>query len=180
MMQHTALSSVLALAMTLPASTAYALKFHSYVNDRGETVFSNVPAKCVKDSSLTCMQYHPLFAEPEVKAESTGTTANGDSGQQASSSRRSTGGRSPLPAAVLKLGNAGTGLDLNLLDRVVEMNQLIDTYYPARPDPAAAQQVREQQQEILEVLEMIRKGADTGQQTTINKAIEVLRSNLAE
>ena len=60
------------------------------------------------------------------------------------------------------------------------MNQLIDTYYPARPDPAAAQQVREQQQEILEVLEVIRKGANAGQQTTINKAIEVLRSNLAE
>ena len=67
-----------------------------------------------------------------------------------------------------------------MLDQAVEMNQLLNQYYPGAPDPDTAAQVREQQQDIMDVLQVIRGAADDEDRSSIDRAIDIFRSNLAE
>lgn len=77
-------------------------------------------------------------------------------------------------------GKKGSGLQLDMLERVVEMNKLMNEYYPGKPDPDDASRVREQQDDIMDVLRVIRNSVGGDQKSSIDSAMDILRSNLID
>lgn len=164
------------LTLFLYVSTLQALKFHSYVNEKGETVFSNVPDNCIKDSTLTCLKYHPVFSsapEATLKPES----IPNQSGHRTNSAKNSPSNRDHINDL---FGKKGSGLQLDMLERVLEMNKLMNEYYPGEPDPDDASRVRQQQDEIMDVLRVIRNSVGGDQKPSIDRAMDILRSNLVD
>jgi hypothetical protein len=164
------------LTLILITCTSQAVKFHSYLNEKGETVFSNVPQNCIKNSTLTCLKYHPVFTSaPEAKIKSRNIAhqprQKPNASANASSDRTNVNGL---------FGKQGSGLQLDLLERVVEMNQFLNEYYPAKPDPSDASRVREQQDTIMHVLQVIRNTVSSDEKPSIERAMDILRSNLVD
>lgn len=164
------------LILILCTSTLHAVKFHSYINDKGETVFSNVPQNCIKNSTLTCLKYHPVFSSGTNSTVEPGS----DSSQPVPKAKNPINARSNNSNSNAQSRKSGTGLQLDILDRVVEMNKVINEYFPGQPDPLEANQVRQQQDDILDILQVIRNTASGEEQSSIEKAIDVLRSNLVQ
>ena len=169
------------LFILLAVSNSYALKFHSFVNEKGETVYSNVPQECIRNAVLTCMDRHPAVLDSrksDRRSYGTGTGsarfAGKNSNQQ--SSRRKTSN--------MDVDNQPSGASVTsafgVLQNIVEMNKLMNEYYPAQADPADSAKVRAQQEDILDVLDIIRAASSNEEQGTIDKAIDILRSNLVE
>lgn len=170
------MKSTLLLTLILFTCTLQAVKFHSYVNDKGETVFSNVPQNCIRDSTLTCLKYHPVFtAAPEASIKS-GNIAH-QSTQRSNNSANASSNRANVNGL---FGKQGSGLQLDLLERVVEMNQFLNEYYPGQPDPSDASRVREQQDSIMHVLQVIRNTVSSDEKPSIERAMHLLRSNLVD
>ncbi len=158
---------------------AQAMRLYRYTNEQGETVISNVPPKCIKDARLTCMERHPVaVGQPGVKPAATQKKSRpAKTAAKPGRSSRKTAAKSTQPGQTASRNSQPL---FNMLDQVVEVNKLLDEYYPGAPDPGTAAQVREQQQDIMDVLQVIRGVADDDDQSTIDRAIEVFRSNLAE
>ncbi len=169
----------LGLFFLLYVSTSYAVKFHSYVNDKGETVFSNIPQKCVQGATLTCLDRHPVLSSKGSASHDTkkSATATGLANKESRQSNNRTIDKSHTGAPT----NAGSvNSAFNILDNIVEMNNLMNEYYPASADPEEVAKVRAQQDDILDVLQIIKGASNNEEQGTIEKAIDVLRSNLVQ
>ena len=167
------MKNIIALALLFFVSHSYAVKFHSYVNDKGETVCSNVPADCIENSVLTCLRYHPVMsAQPPAVTPSPQTKSG--------TTKRPIGTDSVFNDFKHTPGNKGNDLQLDILDRIVGINALINQYYPGRPDPSKVKEVRNQQENILQTLHMIRNTANREEKPAIERAIQILRSNLAQ
>jgi hypothetical protein len=167
---------ITAFFLFLYVSNLYAVRFHSYINEKGETVFSNVPKKCIQKSALTCLEYHPVMSTPEKKSnrpelvpENTEFNANHQIYNRA---HKSVNEETPFT----------TSLDssFEILNNIVEMNNLMNQYYPAEPDKAEAARVRQQQEDILDILEIIKGASSAGEKSPIEEAIQILRSNLID
>jgi hypothetical protein len=174
---HNHFKAIIALTLFVYVSTAYAVKFHSYVNEKGETVFSNVPRKCTRNSSLTCLEYHPVFAQepsksaaaPESESRHVTKPSRRAENDQAHSMRRL-----PFPE------NPGIDQQFDILNKIVEMNKIVDEYFPAKSSQETMDKARQQQQDILDALQMIRNVSSEEESPSIEKAIDILRSNLIE
>lgn len=162
------------IALLVYASTSFAVKFHSYTNEQGETVFSNVPQNCIKNSSLTCLEYHPVLSNKATNPER--KTHQDQFGQKANRPTLDKSGNNNL---LEHLGST-EGLQPDILNRIIEVNRLLNEYYPAKPDPGAARKVRQQQEGILDVLQVIRNTAGDTEKPIIDRAIDVLRSRLVQ
>ena len=151
-----------------------AVKFYSYTNDQGETVFSNVPRDCVSDSVMTCMDYHPVTRRslPETRP----TPSPERSKRLPEKSPNASGSRNS-PAFRQQAVNDSL---LGVLENLSDMNAIIDQYFPGNADPVEAAKVRERQEKILEVLEVLKRGAGDDERPTINRAIGILRDNLVD
>ncbi len=168
------LTGCLLLAQLQPAE---AMRFYRYTNEQGETVISNVPPDCVNNARLTCMDRHPVSVgppavstgAPDKKSQST-TSAQSPSVSSRQATQPGTQSKPTGPNAYQPL--------FDMLDQVVERKQLLDEYYTAAPDPDTAAQVRQQQQDIMDILQVIRGTADSDDQSTIDRAIDIFRSNL--
>ena len=120
-----AMAIALGLLYYLPALQALELK--SYVNEQGKTVFSNVPSKCIKDSRLLCMQYHPLIARQQ-SAKDLGNHAEGTQGEdkpRSANGTRSKTAKPDLPGSAVIAGRALKGLK-----GLVEANKIMDQHFP--------------------------------------------------
>lgn len=171
---------IISLMFLLYVSSTYAVKFHSYVNEKGETVFSNIPQKCVQAATLTCLEMHPALSMKPAKTR-TSDRSGLKSGPVA---KRSTGQSRSRTTANAQAGSQSAGTPIssafNILDNIVEMNHLMNEYYPASADPADTAKVRAQQEDILDVLQIIKGASSNKEQGTIEKAINILRSNLVQ
>ncbi len=168
------LTGCLLLTQLQPAE---AMRFYRYTNEQGETVISNVPPNCVNNARLTCMDRHPVSVGPPAAPTKTPekTTRSTTSAQSPSVSSRQAA--QPGTRSKPTENNAYQPL-FDMLDQVVERKQLLDEYYTATPDPDTAAQVRAQQQDIMDILQTIRGSADSEDQSTIDRAIDIFRSNL--
>lgn len=166
---------IIGLILILHATTPYAVKFHSYINEKGETVFSNIPKKCIQKSTLTCLQYHPLMFTGDKKSNTSGKAKSylKQSGQKTKHSEYS------RPE---KIDNSNDSYDtsFDILNNIVEMNNLMNEYYPAESDPVEANKVRQQQEDILDVLQVIKGVSSEGEKSSIDRAINILRNNLID
>jgi hypothetical protein len=169
---------VFLLLLSVYASSAYALKFHSYVNEKGETVYSNVPRNCTRNSSLTCLEYHPVIKQSGNHQ----SIANHDSGNagKINQAKKQQKHQRQSPGNPYLTDTPSIDQQFDLLNNIVEMNKLMDEYFPAPPDPQQSRQVRQQQQDILNVLQSIKNLSSEEESPSIEKAINILRSNLVE
>ena len=174
-----ALKTLLALIVLLPVTTSHAVKFHSYINEKGETVFSNVPEECINNSALTCLEYHPVMSTGSIGPDSSVNPKNGQN-QSGQPPDRSDNIRSGSSNFSDEPNTVDSGLQLDSLERIIEMNNLINEYYPAKPNPDDANKVQQQQHQILNVLDVIRNTAGEEEKPSIERAIELLRSNLVD
>ena len=168
------MKSILVLAFLFPASVSYALKFNSYINEHGETVFSNLPEECVQNAALTCLQYHPVMSPEFQTGAATGPERKSANRQTSKSNLRAAGKSSAADSPQ----STQSSMQMEILDRVVESNRLMNQLYPAQPDPAQAREVRQQQEKILDVLDIINNAASGEEKNTIERAMDVLRSNM--
>lgn len=174
-----ALKAFIALTLLLLAPASYAVKFHSYINEQGETVFSNVPRKCIKNSTLTCLEYHPAMSGGSPEKRSSGSQ-NSTKNQPVTKAGRPLNSTTNGTSNIQQPRQKAIEQKLDILDSIVEMNDIINEYYPGKPDPAEASRVRQQQEDILDVLQVIKSSADSEEKTSIEKAMDILRSNLVE
>jgi len=117
------------LGLLFYLSSSHALELKSYVNERGETVFTNVPSACIKNSRLACMQYHPLMAkkQPPADARPNAAKANTAKNTAQSSTRPTDNGAKPDISKSALLGlRAAQGLK-----QLVEANKILDQHFPA-------------------------------------------------
>ena len=169
------MKKILFLLLVCQTGLAGAVEFQRYTNSDGVTVYSNVPANCIRDSVLTCLQYHPV-----ISAEKPAATSHSSAKPPVAKSRPRTGRPAATTARRSEPATRDTRLQLGVLEQIAEMNAIINQYYPGLPDPADAQKAREQQENILEVLQVIQKAASGEERSTIDRAIDILRSNLIE
>jgi hypothetical protein len=162
--EFTATAVMLLILICLPFS-AQALRFQSYTNEKGETVFSNLPAKCIEKGRLTCLQHHPLSAKPKRA-----TTPQKQSTRNTRPMTTTT--RAPISPEV----NSEADL-FDMLDEVVEIKQLLDKYYPAAADPETERSVKEQQQQIMNTLKLIRNVANQQELPSIERAIDIFQTH---
>lgn len=165
----------LLVAMTMGYSMPLkAVKFYSYTNDEGVTVYSNVPRDCVSGSVMTCMDYHPAIrgaeSGPQVAADAVGRNSTPANPVNRSASRS-------LPEFQQQAVEHGL---FNVLENIGEMNALVDQYFPGNSDPVEAAKVRQRQEKILDMLEIIRRGAGDDEKSSIDRAIGILRDNLVD
>lgn len=172
--------SPLSLSLLIAISVGYSLplkavKFYSYTNENGETVYSNVPQSCITNSVMTCMDHHPAIhtAEPALDSVSRPDTANRRASSPVNSANLSSRSTARQNQAV------EDGL-FDVLENIGEMNAIVNEYFPGNSDPVEAAKVRERQEKILEVLEVIKRGAGEDERTSINRAIGILRDNLVD
>lgn len=158
---------IFALTLLLHATSSFAVKFHSYINDKGETVFSNVPKRCVKNSLLTCLQYHPVMSSGNPKKKLN------QSRQKTDPPKNIRFKKSTFTNAPSKVGSQ----QLDVLDRIVERYNFINEYFPGKPNPEEAIKVQQHQKTILDVLQVIRNATGGKEKISIDKAIDILRSN---
>ncbi len=52
--------STVILAMMLKSGSVLAVDFSGQMQQDGKSVYSNIPAECVEDGVLICLQYHPM------------------------------------------------------------------------------------------------------------------------
>lgn len=165
------MKTLITLTLLLYACAPYAVKFHSYVNDKGETVFSNVPQNCTKNSALTCLQYHPVMSSSRPQNVAVQAEEQPDPVVNTRSSK---------PGLSIPRAKTTTDQQLDLLESMAEGYRLVNQYFPGKPDPTDAHRARQQQEGILDVLQVIRKAAGNEDVPPIDKAIDILRSNLVE
>lgn len=167
---------ITAFFLLLYASNLYAVRFHSYINEKGETVFSNVPEKCIQKSALTCSEYHPVMStayknpvKQKLENRQTGKRSNPriNKGADKSDNKET-------------FSSTSQGSSFEILNNIVEMNNLMNQYYPAEPDKADAARVRQQQEEILDVLQIVKGASSEGEKSSIEKAINILRENVID
>ena len=167
------------IMLGLCALPAQALRFNSYVNEQGQTVYSNVPKQCIRGQLMTCGDQHPVMSgqADNRPAVANAPVARSDGKRRAAQPKQSAGRHT--------VGMPGSSAQVNedslfsILNQVSEMNALLDEYFPGNPDPEELARVRQQQEGILEILQGIKKAATSEQQSSIEKAIDILRSNLA-
>lgn len=168
------------IILLLTTSIAQALEFRSYTNSEGVTVLSNVPKNCVKNSVMTCLQYHPVISSGPSSSTPGGAahakppaaaTAAGGPGRASSATGRHNA-RPPTTAT--------SNLQMDTLERIAEMYGIINEYFPGYSDSQAATDARAEQENILGVLQTIRGLASSDDQPTIERAIDILRANLVE
>ncbi len=174
----TGIKIIIALISLIVATSSQAVRFHSYVNDKGQTVYSNVPANCIRQSVLTCNQYHPVVS----------------TGSSVSSSADATGKTKNLNAPVISNGKGGysnslsqrkpnlveTNSKFDILDRIVEMKKVVDEYFPGNGSSTERGHVRQQQDDIMGVLQLIKNAADPEESLSIERAIDIFRDNTVE
>lgn len=166
------------MLLSLFCASADAIRFHSYTNEKGETVYSNLPRKCVSDSIMTCAGYHPVNRDVETqqntldKAPSAKQSSRNKKGYSTNTAPSGTG----FPTTGDQLGQEQL---FGILENIVEMKGVLDKYFPGSSDPQEATKVRQQQQQILGVLQGIKQGADSDERPLIERAINILRENLA-
>ena len=168
---------LVAAVILLYMSSSYALGLQSYVDEQGRTVFTNLPAECVKDSRLTCMEYHPLVSQTGSSANDSEAIASRPTGPFSSADNQRCKTLADPGAASGDNQSALPGLDV--LQSLVEVNRIVDQYFPGDANPEMVQDVRQKQEKILKMLGGLRNSADQEQKSTIDRAIEVLRSNMA-
>jgi hypothetical protein len=167
---------ITAFFLFLYASNLYAVRFHSYINEKGETVFSNVPEKCIQKSALTCSEYHPVMSN----AYKNPVKQKIDNSQTSKRSKPRTNKRAYKSDNKETFLNTSVGSSFEILNNIVEMNNLMNEYYPAEPNKADADRVRQQQEDILDVLQIIKGASSEGEKSSIEKAINILRENVID
>ncbi len=145
------------------------------MNEKGEIVFSNVPKQCINKSALTCLQYHPVI--------SSGATGSLSSDKAKLNFKQS--GKKAIQVEYnkpQKIDNSNGSYDtsFDILNNIVEMNNLMNEYYAGESDPAEANKVRQQQEYILDVLQVIKGVSSEGEKSSIEKSIDILRNNLVD
>ncbi len=121
------IAATLGVLFYLPSANA--LEFKSYVNERGETVFTNLPSACIKNSRLACMQYHPLMVNKQPLPDAPPNTAKANAAKNTAQSpaRPTDNGAKPDISKSALLGlRAVKGLK-----QLVEANKILDQHFPA-------------------------------------------------
>lgn len=171
---------IIAFTVLMIATSTQAIKFHSYINDEGKTVFSNVPKNCVNQSVLTCLQYHPVISTDNRDSKSNGVDTKNRSNQTTTLTGHPGRNINSRFQFQQRSNETGRNHEFDVLNRVVEMNKLINDYFPGNGSSSDANQVRQQQNNILEVIQVIRKAANPEERQSIDHAIDIFRSNRIE
>ncbi len=169
---------IIAFMALMSTTSSQAVRFHSYVNDEGQTVFSNVPKKCIRQSILTCNQYHPVVSTGQGVSAS--TKAKDKTDKPGSPVKSSTYGGYTKSSSQRKPNIVGTNSQFDILGRIVEMKKIVDEYFPGNGSVTERNQVSQQQDDIMNVLQLIKKAADPEESQSIQRAIDIFRDNTVE
>lgn len=167
------------LVLLSQCAAVSAVDFTDQQQQGGKSVYSNIPADCVEDGVLICLQYHPMnqlhFKKSASRADL--STARPQSGRPAVK----TGPRaSSNPAVTVGPGPTGVNAELNVLQQLIEINQVLDEHFPGNGSDEHRARVKQQQNQLMQLLGAVEQAAGDEARPVIRQAIEIFQSGLAK
>ncbi len=176
------ISQLVMLTLLLHAGSAVAVDFTGQVQQDGSSVYSNIPADCVEDGVLICLQYHPMnqlhFQRPQASAKPSPSAASTASSKSSSGQVRiksQTAGNSAEAA-----GQAALNPQLGVLQQLVEMNKILDQHFTGQGSAQDRLRVQQQQNQVMQLLGTVEEAASEEMRPTIRQAIEIFQSGMLE
>ena len=167
--------------MMLQSGSVLAVDFSGQMQQDGKSVYSNIPAECVEDGVLICLQYHPMNQLHFQKSQPANSSSANSSSPAASQSTRanvriSSGDNTGAQAS----GQAAISPQLSVLQQLVEMNNLLDEHFPGQGSAQDRARVQQQQNQIMQLLGTVEDAAPEDMRPTIRQAIEIFQSGMVK
>ena len=170
--------------MMLQTGSVLAVDFTGQKQLDGKSVYSNIPAECVEDGVLICLQYHPMNQLHFQKSQpSTSASVNASSPTSSQSTRagvRISSGSTADNTAAQASGQASISPQLNVLQQLVEMNRMLDEHFPGQGIAQDRARVQQQQNQIMQLLGSVEDAAPDDMRPTIRQAIEIFQSGMVQ
>ncbi len=163
--------------LSLVFVNAQSVDFTDQVLQDGRSVYSNIPAECVRDGVLICLQYHPLnqLHFNHSRAPASATVAR----PTPKTSRTRVIRQSPAAAASASQATAANA-QLSVLEQLVEMNRILDEHFPGAGSAQDRARVKQQQSQIMNILNTVEGVASEDAKPTIRRAIEIFQSGISQ